>query len=149
MDPFTARDLAIALMKEHGLVGWSFAFDHAKRRFGSCRPAQRRITLSKTLTFLNPEHQVRETILHEIAHALTPGDGHGKKWRQACVTIGAKPVRCFTPEDVRLPPRRAARYQIGCRTCGWWADRHRQLQRRLICRACRTPIVLRDKQPEQ
>ncbi|MCE9589974.1 MAG: SprT-like domain-containing protein [Planctomycetes bacterium] len=147
MDPYAARDLALDLMKRHGLIGWSFAFDHAKRRFGTCRPGQKRITLSKTLAFLNPEPQVRETILHEIAHALTPGDAHGAKWRAACLAVGAKPVRCFDTTEVRIPPRRAARYEIGCKTCGWWADRHRRTRRKLVCRACRTPVIYREKRP--
>ncbi len=32
-------------------------------------------------------------LLHEIAHALTPRDGHGPKWRAMCVRVGARPTR--------------------------------------------------------
>jgi predicted SprT family Zn-dependent metalloprotease len=146
MNLYAARILAIALMKQHGLADWTFRFDHARRRFGSCRTRAKIITLSKPLAFLNDEAQVRETILHEIAHALTPDDGHGELWKQKCREIGADPKRCYTDQQVVSPPRRSAPYEIGCQRCGWWHDRHRRTRRKLICRACRKPVVMRIKQ---
>ncbi len=134
-------------MRQHGLTDWTFRFDHARRRFGSCRPRSRRITLSRHLTLLNDEPQVRDTILHEIAHALTPGDGHGAKWKTKCRQLGAKPIRCYTDNEVLSPPRRPAPFQIGCPACKWWADRHRRTRRKLICRTCRKSVVIRDAQP--
>ena len=95
MNLYAARDLALALMRQHGLHDWTFRFDHARRRFGSCRPRRRLITLSRPLAFLNEEAQVRDTILHEIAHALTPWDGHGRNWKRKCIEIGAEPRRCY------------------------------------------------------
>ena len=82
MNLYEAAHLAKELMTRHGLAGWSFEFDHARRRFGRCDYTHRRITLSKPLTFLNPIEEVRDTLLHEIAHALA-GEraGHGAKWR--------------------------------------------------------------------
>ena len=93
MHPFDAQQLAVGLIQEHGLIGWRFRFDHARRRFGCCRSSEKTITLSRPLTILNSCAQVRDTILHEIAHALTPGDGHGVKWRAKCREIGADPKR--------------------------------------------------------
>jgi predicted SprT family Zn-dependent metalloprotease len=146
MNLYAAKTLARSLMNQHGLADWRFGFDHARRRFGSCRPRARLITLSRHLVFLNDEPEVRDTILHEIAHALTPGDGHGAKWKAACLRIGARPVRCYTDETVVSPPRRTAPYQIGCLACGWWTDRHRLTRRRLICKECRREVAFRDRQ---
>jgi predicted SprT family Zn-dependent metalloprotease len=146
MNLYVARDMATALMRQHGLADWNSRFDHARRRFGSCRAREKRITLSRPLTFLNDEAQVRDTILHEIAHALTPGDGHGSRWRAKCVEIGAQPKRCYGDAEVVSPPRREAPYEIGCARCGWWAERRRITRRRkLVCRACRSPVVYRAK----
>jgi predicted SprT family Zn-dependent metalloprotease len=145
MNLYAARHLAGALMKQHGLVDWSFRFDHARRRFGSCRCRLKLITLSRPLTFLNDETQVRDTILHEIAHALTPGAGHGDLWKRKCREIGADPNRCYTDQEVVSPPRRAASFEIGCTSCGWWHDRHRRTRQKLICRACRKPVLMRVK----
>jgi predicted SprT family Zn-dependent metalloprotease len=146
MNLYAARDLARSLMAEHGLGGWIFRFDHARRRFGSCAPTKKRITLSRPLTLLNDEAEVRDTILHEIAHALAPGDGHGRAWKAACARLGARPVRCYTDEMVVSPPRRAAPYQVGCPRCGWWQDRHRLTRRKLVCRRCRARVVFREAQ---
>jgi predicted SprT family Zn-dependent metalloprotease len=148
MNLFAARHLARTLMQQHGLRDWQFRFDHARRRFGSCRYRSKLITLSKPLTFLNSEEQVRDTILHEIAHALTPGDGHGWRWKAACRKLGADPKRCYDEEEVVAPPRRVARYQMGCARCDWWVDRHRLSRRNLVCRQCREPVVFEQKEAE-
>jgi len=141
MDIDPARILALRLMREHGLIGWRFAFDHARRRFGCCNFTRKTISLSRPLTLLNTEDEVRDTILHEIAHALTPRAGHGPAWRAMCVRIGAKPQRCYTEQQVIAPPRRPAPLRIGCPQCDWWVDRHRRVTRKLVCRKCRTAIV--------
>lgn len=142
-----ARSLARSLLKRHGLTDWSFRFDRATRRFGSCRPGERAITLSAPLTALNDEGHVRDTLLHEIAHALTPGAGHGPAWKAACRRIGAAPVRCYREGSgagsVLAPPRPPAPYHVGCGKCGWWADRRRLPTRTLVCRSCRGPVRFR------
>jgi predicted SprT family Zn-dependent metalloprotease len=120
-------------MRQHGLKDWSFRFDRAKRRFGCCYYATRTITLSQHLTVLNDEATVRDTLLHEIAHALTPAAGHGPAWRAKCLELGAKPERCFSCRDVKLP---AAKYALECRHCGWRHPRHRRSSARYVCVAC-------------
>ncbi len=144
MDLHAAKILATDLIRQHGLLGWSFRFDRARRRFGSCRVRARLITLSRPLTLLNSDAQVRDTILHEIAHALAPKDGHGARWKAACRKLGAKPVRCFNDKEVVAPARKPARYQIGCGRCGWWAQRRRLNARPLVCRSCRDQVIYRD-----
>jgi len=145
MSPFLAHQLAKDLLRQHGLTDWKFRFDRARRRFGSCSTARKTITLSRALTMMNPDDQVRDTLLHEIAHALTPGDGHGSRWKAKCVEIGANPVRCFTEKEVAVPPRRDAPYLIGCGVCNWWSDRRKLTRSRLLCRKCRTPVKYREK----
>jgi len=78
-----AETMAKELFKLHGLESWFFGFDRAKSRFGVCKPSQRIITLSKVLVELNEPERVKLTLLHEIAHALAPlnGHGHGTVWK--------------------------------------------------------------------
>lgn len=86
------------------LDGWSLGFDNAKRRCGCTKFASKTITLSRHFVRLNGEIEVRETLLHEIAHAIAGevGDrGHGEIWKHYARVIGAKPERCAT--DVVMP----------------------------------------------
>jgi predicted SprT family Zn-dependent metalloprotease len=145
MNLYEAQHLARDLMNRHGLPDWRFQFDHARRRFGSCRIRSRTITLSRPLTLLNSIDEVRDTILHEIAHALTPGNGHGAKWKAACHAIGAAPNRCYDDGSVIAPPRREAPLVIGCTRCNWWSDRRRRTRSKLICKLCRGPVIYRVK----
>ena len=151
MNLFEGAHLARDLMREHGLLqlGWTFGFDHARRRFGKCEYDSRRITLSRPLTLLNGIDEVRDTILHEIAHALCPGAGHGPRWRATCRRIGATPKRCYTDEQVVSPARRAARYTMGCPRCQWWVARYRRPARRsrLVCTRCRGNVEFREFAP--
>jgi predicted SprT family Zn-dependent metalloprotease len=143
MNLYEARHLAHHLLREHGLVAWEFRFDHARRRFGACHYGTRRITLSRPLTLLNPIDQVRDTLLHEIAHALTPGDGHGRAWKAKCLQIGAQPRRCYNDDTVTPPPRPPAPYVVGCVRCDWWAERRHLSRRKLVCKVCREPVEFR------
>jgi len=97
-----AQRLALALMHEHNLLvrGWKFEFDRSVRRFGCCRYGSRKITLSRQLVHLNDEARVRNTILHEIAHALTPGAGHGRVWKAMAKAIGCIATRCYDSSEI-------------------------------------------------
>ncbi|MGH7214324.1 MAG: SprT-like domain-containing protein [Tepidisphaeraceae bacterium] len=145
MNLYEAGHLARELMRRHGLLGqgWTFSFDHARRRFGCCHYHTKRITLSRPLTFLNAIDEVRDTVLHEIAHALTPGDGHGRKWRAKCAQIGATPRRCYKDEEIVAPPRAAAKYLLGCEACGWWVERRRRSRRKYVCKRCSGSVEYR------
>ncbi|MGN6727373.1 MAG: SprT-like domain-containing protein [Tepidisphaeraceae bacterium] len=140
MDVIAARSLAHALMKRHGLGDWHFCFDRAKRRFGSCSSHRRTITLSIPLTLLNSEAEVRDTLLHEIAHALAPG-GHHAAWRRKCIEIGAKPKRCFSGKTVNLPPIRRRVQYVGRCACDIRHIKARRPTRKYLCRRCRTVLL--------
>src|SRR5262245_50285167 len=131
MELAAAENLARELMQRYGIGDWTFRFDRARRRFGSCCHVRKTITLSAYLTHLNDDEEVCDTILHEIAHALTPGDGHGPRWRAVCRQIGAKPERTFHEGAVRIPK---TGLRIGCGRCNWWANRHRVTWQIQICR---------------
>lgn len=122
MDLNNAAMHARNMMELYQLDGWSFAFDNAKRRCGQCSHKRKRITLSRYYVELNDAAEVHETILHEIAHALTPGAGHGPKWRAMARKIGAKPQRC-ADASVQMPE---AKYQLMCASGHNHGPRHRR-----------------------
>lgn len=135
MDLETAKRLAIALMRQHNLttgpLPWAFRFNNSKRQFGCCRYGRREISLSKSLTLLNNVKEVRNTILHEIAHALCrPGVGHGPQWKKVAESLGCTPERCYGYEVVQ-PERK---YVGTCPECGHTMRRHRRNV--IACRKC-------------
>lgn len=125
MDAYKAKQLALDLMRDHGLLdaGWRFDWSRGKRQLGIAERRQKRgeqggeekvIKLSYHLVTLNGEDEVRETILHEIAHAIAGLEhGHDAKWKKVCRRIGARPER-LAGERVVMP---AARYTILCGNC--------------------------------
>lgn len=139
-----AQRLTLDLMAEHGLVqaGWRFRFDHARRRFGSCRFHDRTITLSRHLVAANETTAVRDTILHEIAHALVARPGHGADWKRMAIRVGAKPERCYSREIVEPQPA----WALSCPRCGTRWTRHRVRRIRYACSRCRDvlgrPVLL-------
>lgn len=114
MDLNTAKDMALKLMTNHGLATWNFEFDNAKRRLGLCRYDLKIISLSTPLALLNNEVEVRNTILHEIAHALLgKGHGHNRLWQSKAVSIGCNGERCSSGT---IEMKRT--WQAACERCG-------------------------------
>jgi predicted SprT family Zn-dependent metalloprotease len=127
-----ARRLALQLLARHGLHDWSFAFNRRKRTMGLCLYARRTIELSVHLVDRNGPEEVRDTILHEIAHALVgPGHGHDAVWRRKCLEVGARPERC---SEADMPP---GRWRARCGGCGTHFHRYRRpREAEWFCRGC-------------
>ena len=114
--------------------GWSFRWDRARRRFGSCDYGRKQITLSVHMARINTLAQCMDTVLHEVAHAIAgQSAGHGPKWKQACEMVGAQPERCYTPDEVRQPPSKYVRY---CPNCGHATPMYRRSRKLYACGRC-------------
>lgn len=140
-----AKQLALELMAAHRLAGWRFAFNRRKQSMGLCVYDRHTIELSLHFVERNSKEEIRDTILHEIAHALVgPKHGHDKVWKAKCVEIGARPVRCG---EADMPE---GRWQARCGGCGKKYDRHKRPKRTRgwFCRACgaeRGKLVWKEK----
>jgi predicted SprT family Zn-dependent metalloprotease len=134
MEASLAQHLAHSLLLDHHLPDWSFAFNRRRRSLGLCRYVQKRIELSLPYVLRNDEASIRDTILHEIAHALAGQKaGHGPQWKAVCRRIGAIPERCDTTAAM---PR--GRWHARCAGCGQEFQRHRRPARHATynCRHC-------------
>lgn len=132
MDLNDARLLGRRLLDQHGLTDWTLVLDRAKRRAGVCRPGRRQIGLSAPLTALHPEAEVRDTILHEIAHALVgPQHGHDAVWRATALRIGCSGERCSSQDVPAIDGD-----WIGECAAGHRITRHRRPERPATCRQC-------------
>lgn len=129
------RQLARRLMDQHGLSDWSFSFSERRSSAGRCiypawkdgvwQPGIIEISLPFVRAF---PADTEDTLLHEIAHALTPGDGHGLLWQEMCRQLGARPspytkelpgkwrAMCCEVFNRQLPPGQNLRYF--CPFCG-------------------------------
>lgn len=132
MDVQHALAMGRRLLREHDLDGWTVVADRAKTRAGVCRFALRQIGISGPLTRLHSEDEVRDTLLHEIAHALVgPAHGHDEVWRATARRIGCSGERCVSPDAPRVPGDWVGR----CRA-GHERSRHRAPTRLMSCGRC-------------
>jgi predicted SprT family Zn-dependent metalloprotease len=124
---------AVQVMHTFGLIAWRFDFNRRKTSLGRCRHGLRRIELSVHLIERNPPAEIRETLLHEIPHALVGrGHGHDAVWKAMCGRVGCKPERCG---DADMPQ---GRWRAECGSCGRRLHRHRRPRRMegWFCRRC-------------
>lgn len=131
-----AKELTISLMRQHGLVekGWGFEFDNAKRRFGVCRHGRKIIGLSKEMVLLNDLPIVKNTILHEIAHALVDSKhGHDSVWRAKALEIGCDGERCYSTETTNIVK---GKYIACCPNCKKEHRRFRKPKYNASCGKC-------------
>lgn len=132
MELSEVRRLGESLLAEHGLVGWSFGFDNARRRAGLCNYSARRVSVSRTLMALYSPAQVRETILHEVAHALAGAEhGHDAVWRAVARRIGSTGDRLVAEDAPRAPAP-----WVGRCPAGHTVDRYRRPTAPMSCRRC-------------
>lgn len=139
-----AQRMARTLMNENGLGHVPFEFDRSRRRLGCTfytsvvvngrkkKASITKISLSSVFVQNNDEAQVRNTILHEIAHGLDPEVGHGPSWARHARALGIKPERCNA--TAAMPKDHA--WEAKCPNCGALAGKqHRAPLRVYMCGA--------------
>lgn len=128
-------------------IGYTFKFDHAKRRFGCCNYSRKTISLSKHMCEINLHQldgKITDTILHELAHAFAveifgrEGKGHGHIWKSVAKQIGSDAKRCFSYSDFGGINKPESKYTLTCPTCGNESPMHRKPKRSYACGECCT-----------
>ena len=127
----TARDL----LWRHGLKDWRFKFDHSTRRAGCCNYHDKQISISFDLARHAKREDIRDTLLHEIAHALVgKKHNHDAIWGEKAKEIGGSGERCHRLQ-FSLP-----RYHVTCENLCWTHTAERR-NPRLVCRTCGGKLV--------
>lgn len=139
MDLIAAKNIANELMQKHGLIadGWTFGYDNAKMRLGVCRFRTKKINMSRLYTINSNEVEVKDTILHEIAHALVgPVVKHGWIWKMKARELGAEPSLASSTVKAL-----EGIYKTSC-SCGIkHATFHRRPRKQRHCRNCGEILV--------
>jgi predicted SprT family Zn-dependent metalloprotease len=127
--------LARELLARYQLSHWRFQFDAATKRAGCCQYAPQVISLSYEFARRATDEEIRETLLHEIAHALVGKQHHHDTlWRATAREIGCSGRRCH--ELQFTPPRYIVQCAQGC----WIATAERR-QHGVVCNRCRGQVV--------
>lgn len=98
---------------------------------------ERKISLSRPMCEVCDEATVRETILHEIAHARAGlRAGHGPLWAKECNLLGIEPKVCGGSIGGTLPIPKVG-VEAVCPTCGHKHWRPRRPSTPRACGVCR------------
>jgi predicted SprT family Zn-dependent metalloprotease len=124
-----AKKLALMLIKKY-CPEYTFKFDNAKLRFGTCNEKTKTISISKKMVEINNEIDVQDCILHEIAHALTPGMHHNNMWKKKAIEIGCNAERTHNANVIK------GKYCYICPNCKHKFYMHRKLYLPSSCKYC-------------
>jgi len=135
-----AQTLALQLMELHGLIQdkWFFQFNNRKNAAGICNYSKHSIELSRPLTELSDEVDVKDTILHEIAHAFTKGHHHDYVWQRKAKEIGCNGLRCYdvkSKESTEIAYNLIAKYKGVCPN-GHEYYKNKMSKKRSSCSKC-------------
>lgn len=153
-----AQALCIELMNQHGLTkenGWKFEWIKSKRAAGMCGFFGTRkeyyggvIMLSSFVTLHHSDEKVKDTILHEIAHGLTPGHGHDYVWRMKAMSIGCNGHRCYdvNESEALVEAHEKTANVIGtCPKCSKKSFKTRMPKRDLWCKCTNRRFLQEEK----
>jgi predicted SprT family Zn-dependent metalloprotease len=122
---------ARVLLAQHHLALWSFQFDNGRTRAGSCQYGPQVISLAYEFAKHAPAEEIRDTLLHEIAHALVgKAHQHDDVWWTQALAIGCSGKRCH--ELQFTPPRYIVQCERGC-----WVMTAERRRRNVRCSRCR------------
>ena len=143
------RLLARELMDDHGLESWSVEINPRLRTtFGRCNHNRQLIDINWYHCTRSEADTIRDTILHEIAHALVGRrQGHNHVWRAKAIEIGCSGSRTGKWEDDVLPTTITARpWAMVCPAHGVVAKRKRKPRARYTCKECGACVTYERKE---
>ena len=120
-----------------GLEDWVLLFSNQKRHLGYCKPRKRIISLSLAFLSTNSYRVMKDTLLHEIAHAIhymeTGKTNHDNGWRDVARRVGCRPERCAPVDGLTMP---RGKYIGLCPACNKTIYFYRKVKRSYSCSEC-------------
>ena len=129
-----AHDL---MSKYSELDSWRFSFNNYKKAFGLCSYTTRTIYISSYFCDSMTDIAIKDTLIHEIAHALTRGHHHDNVWRRKCIELGGVPERTASVSKSLIEGTiLQSKYTLTCPCCGYKIPKHREIKRSISCGVC-------------
>ena len=113
-------------------------FDNAYKRAGACFYQKK--TLSFSIRFLRQASadEIRDTLLHEIAHALVgPKNGHNLIWKKKAIELGCS-GEIYQRNSFSTP-----RWIKFCSKKCWEQNCYRR-KKNLICKICKSKVLYKN-----
>lgn len=83
------EELTIELMNKHEVGHFKFKYGRSKTYAGNCSSSNQTIKLNITFVVKNGIERIKNTILHEIAHAIVGiENGHNEVWQAKAKELG-------------------------------------------------------------
>lgn len=125
------RDATFKLLLENGAEGWKVRFNpRLTRALGRCIPSQKVIEYQPRYMEQNDWEQVYTTIMHEVAHALTPRHHHDATWAAMARKLGLQ-----NPSAINRTAVLSAKFTGTCDGCKQEWQRNRRAHR-AVCPSC-------------
>ena len=115
------KELGEFILEIYGLkaAGWKFSFmlepeltANREIKLGVCDYQVKTVRLNQQFAVTNDDECVFNALIHEIAHALTPGAEHGPDWLDRLERMGGT---TGMPNSLLIPP---GDWQGTCPNCG-------------------------------
>lgn len=130
------RDYFRLICDENNISNWTITFKfRGKMSLGQTVYKIKEVQISKYLIARGNMEQLKQVILHEIAHIMAPGDGHGEVWRQQCVKLGYYGDK-YAPATFELP----SKWSFTCVCPGRIGRRHVKRWSAAKCKKCNTIV---------
>lgn len=112
------RKYAESKLAEHRLEGWTIVLkEDIAGAAGLCNTTTKTITFSVDYLLQVPGDVWKNTVLHEIAHALTPRQNHNRLWKSVFKAIGGNGERMVESFARKVNPE-TYRWVGRCAACG-------------------------------
>lgn len=141
------KELAIKLMSQNNAQrnliaeGWEFRFSKRKRAIGTCSIHGDKKVIEYSIHFIdNSEEAIKDTILHEMAHALAGlKEAHNNNWKKWCIKLGANPNRTNGDKINEATTKnliKVAKYTASCPNCKREFPKHKIPTKMESCGHC-------------
>ena len=132
---YYAQQLWSTKAKRYRLKGWVLKLSHGRSYIGLCDHNYKTIYLSSY--FMRGSScnyaKVKKSLMHEIAHVLTPGQSHNNIWKNKCKRLGGDIRKAGTMDLAGM------NWVIYCSFCKWRQETFNKPKKGMICSKCVKP----------